>query len=289
MLARLLILALVLGGSTPALGQLDTSRMPDKAQQVSDLYKQLYFVKASKACEQALKQGGNTRRELVYLLGFKGLIAAAQGRTAAGVASFKRMLAVDPRAKLMPGQSPRIVRAFKRAQAWVAEQDPIAVASSAPTSAARGSRATISLTLASDPFRMATRATLHVRPVGGQSYRPQKTQPIAAARWELDLGATAPAAPAVEYHLTVTDADNNVVAFVGQPAQPKRITLLGSGSASGATKTAPPPAQTAWYKTWPVWTIVGVTTVALIVGVTVGVSASSSDRADVPVTIGVRP
>lgn len=288
MLARLLILVLLMGWSVPALSQPDTSGMPTKAQKVWELYKQLYFVKAGKACEAALKEGGNTRRELVYLLGFKGLIAAAQGRTAAGLASFKRMLAVDPRAKLMSGQSPRIVRAFKQAQAWIADQDPIAVASSAPASAARGSRATISLTVAADPFGMATQVTLHVRPVGGQSFRPQKTQPIAAARWELDLGTTAPAAPAIEYYLTVTDADKNVVAFVGQPASPKRITLLGSGPSIGASKTATTPARPVWYKTWPVWTIVGVCTVALIVGVTVGVS-SGSDRTDVPVTIGVRP
>jgi hypothetical protein len=312
LVVTLVLLALV-GPSTPALAQQAApgkgalgKAAPGKGdkEQVSssrkvwELYKQLYYVKAMAACKEALERGGNGRRELVYLLGFKGLIAGAQGRRGEALEAFKRMLAVDPRAKLGAGQSPRIQRAFKKAQEWVAKHGAISLASSAPASAPRGATIKLGVTLAADPFSMCKKATLLVRPAGAPRYTALEARPISettGAVWDVSLASVAGEAGAVEYHVTVVDGSNNEVGLVGRHDRPERIALAGpilrpEGGGGGQQQPARPPVRAArpWYKHWAFWSIVGAAVVGISVGVGVSAASSSGGEMDVPISIGVR-
>jgi len=88
---------------------------------------------------------------MVYLLGFQGLIAAAQGRHAAAVTAFQADALDRSAGEARPRQAPRIVAAYSQAQKWVAERGPLVLALSAPKSALRGASLEISAVVVSDP------------------------------------------------------------------------------------------------------------------------------------------
>lgn len=271
-----------------------------RVQRVRELYDRLYYAEAAKVCELALHHGGNTMAEMVYLLGFQGLIAAAQGKHAAAVTAFKQMLAIDPRAKLGRGQAPRIVAAYGQAQKWVSEKGPLALAVSAPTSTLRGGAVEITAVVASDPLGLVHHAVLYLRASGTTSWEERPAPPGAKQRWSLDLGVLpgAERAAAVEYYVALLDRERNEVALSGKASQPRRIALGGgegalpsSAPASAPAGQPPLPAQPAagisLVRAWWFWTVIGVAATGTIVAIGVAASSKPSTIA-APISVEVR-
>lgn len=296
----------LLGFVRPVAGQPTTSdeKLQAKYQRVHQLYKQLYYSQAMAVCKKALLEGKNSRRELIYLLGFKGLIEAAMGKREQAVDAFKQMLVIDPRSKLAVGQPPRVEQAFDDAQKWIAKHGALSVAISAPEKAARDATVQIGLTVVSDPYSMAGHAVLHLRPSGTKLFSARSSRGEAIS-WEirLDVLEGIDRADALEYYVVVYDPDQNEVMLFGSSIRPRRIGLptakpavpplvvravngteeRPAPSASGHTTAKP------WFKRWRLWAVVSTIFVAVTVGTAVAISAGSSSGAvDLPVSIGVR-
>ncbi len=266
-----------------------------RVQRVRELYERLYYAEAAKVCELALRHGGNTLKDMVYLLGFQGLIAAAQGKHAAAVSAFKQMLSIDPRAKLGRGQAPRIVAAYSQAQSWVSEKGPLAVAHSAPRSTLRGGAVEIKAVVVSDPLGLVRNAVLFVRAAGSTSWEERPAEPGTKPRWSLELALLpgADRARAIEFYVALLDKERNEVNLSGQPTAPHRIEIDGGEGAlpasapASAPATAPPPSSFSLVRAWWFWTVVGMAATGTIVAVSVVASSKPSTIA-APISVEVR-
>jgi tetratricopeptide (TPR) repeat protein len=268
-----------------------------RVQRVRELYERLYYAEAAKVCESALRLGGNPLADHVFLLGFQGLIAAAQGKHMQAVAVFKRMLAIDPRARLGRGQAPRIVAAYSQAQRWIAERSPIALGVSAPRSTLRGAALELSAVVGSDPLALVHNTVLYLRAAGERSWEERPAEPGARGRWTVDLALLPGAgrASSIEYIVAAVDRQRNEVALAGKPNAPLAVRLEGSSGAAATSAPASAPAtpqpapgpRFSVLRAWWFWTAIGVATTGMAVGI--GLAASSrADTITAPVTVGVR-
>ncbi len=245
---------------------------------VKQLFDQLYFKEALGACDAALEAGRSSRAELVQLLGYKALVAGSLGQEAEAVEAFKRLLTIDPRAKLARGYAPRIRRAYERAAQWVAKHGAIQAAVTAPERVRRGEKLVVEARVTSDPLALAGRGRLYLRVAGGASYSAHASG-AGALRWSLPLDALPglAAATSLELYVALLDESQNEVVLWGSAEAPRRIHLEGGASALLAPLPAPLPApaprRRPLLRAWWFWTAVGVAVAATAVGVGVGVGA----------------
>jgi hypothetical protein len=296
MLFRALTLAVVVLALPTDAGAAGSARVL----RVKGLFDQLYFREALGACNAALEAGRSSRAELVQLLGYKALIAGSLGQEAQATEVFKRLLTIDPRAKLARGYAPRIRRAYENAARWVAKQGAIQVVLEAPETVPRDGKLTLRLKLERDPLGQIARASLHLRAAGpgSASYASHPGDPARAFNVSLVGVPGIGAATLVDYYLVVLDKDHNELVLLGSPAAPRRVRLTGAPPALPAlavtpsTPVVPPPVERRrpLVARWWFWTTIGVALAATAVGVGVGVGARGSrDTVTAPVRLETGP
>src|SRR4051794_37583974 len=120
-----------------------------------------YFA-ARGAIEKALGDGTASPAELTEIYKLKGIVEAALGNGAAATTAFGKWLALEPKASLPQGTSPKITRPFTAAQDQAAHRAPVKVKTQ--TTADPPS---VTLVVVSDPFMMIAKARVIVRADGG--------------------------------------------------------------------------------------------------------------------------
>ena len=128
-----------------------------------------YFGARGKV-DKALADGKASPEALAEIYKLKGIVEAALGNTAAATTAFGKWLALDPKAALPDGTSPKITRPFAAAQEQAAHRQPLTV--KAETSADPPS---VTLAIVSDPFLMIAKARVEVRVDGGPEKRLEGT------------------------------------------------------------------------------------------------------------------
>jgi tetratricopeptide (TPR) repeat protein len=251
---------------------------------VKQLFERLFYDDAMRVCRAALDAGRNSRGDLVKLFGYQGLIAASLGREAAAIDAFKRVLAIDPRAKLARGYAPRVRRAFDAALRFMQERAALEVAVSAPEEVDRDGELALGLAVKSDPLAMVERAVLFLRAAGAPDagFTPLPTDRGRSLAWRVKLGSLPgiAAAPALEYYLAVLDRDFSELVLVGSAQAPRRIRIRALARATPPVPVAvvisprdpERDRQAPVYKRWWFWTAIGAA-VATAVGVGVGFGA----------------
>jgi hypothetical protein len=272
---------------SPAHGRGSSSRV----EQVKQLYDKLFFDDAMKVCQAVLDAGGNTRRDHVRLLTYKGLIDAVSDRRKLAVAAFKQVLVIDPLIDLGKGHPPRVRRAIAAARRWFKRNKPLMIELKAPQRVDRRGTAQIGLAVVSDPLGLLTRVVLNVRAGGSGGFQalPLQRPQGADYGWRVPLAQVRGAQRARQLQLYVSafDASFNEVAIVGSPKAPRELVL--TGAVAPLVAIAPPPRRPApaarpWYRRWWVWTAAGLVLAAT--AITIGATAGApDDRVDVPISI----
>ena len=85
------------------------------------------FDAARAAIDKALSDGSQSPEDLADLYRMKGIVEAAEGNTAAATTAFGKWLALDPKAALPAGTSPKITRPFAAAQQQAKGREPVKV------------------------------------------------------------------------------------------------------------------------------------------------------------------
>jgi hypothetical protein len=243
-LAALAVLALV--GSARA----DNLADARKAVDASD------YDAAKTAIDKALADGTQGPDDLADLYRMKGIVDAAEGSTAAATTAFGKWLALDPKAALPAGTSPKIVRPFDAAKDQAKMREPIKVKTETTSDPP-----TVKLVVVSDPFMMISKVRVHVRADGGkeQTLEGRKKLPI-----ELPKGKR------LDLYVEALDDNGNRVAVLGSSDVPIVITGAGGHDEVVVTKAEPgprdkplpppPPAahERPLYLKWWMWTGVAV-------------------------------
>src|SRR3569623_2395803 len=107
-LAVLAVLALVGSARADSLG--DARKAVDNSD----------YLTARSLIEKALDDGTASPADLADIYRIKGIVEAALGNTAAATTAFGKWLALDPKAELPPGTSPKITRPIAAAQTQAA-------------------------------------------------------------------------------------------------------------------------------------------------------------------------
>jgi hypothetical protein len=111
------------------------------------------YVNARTALDAALREGSAGPAELAEIYRLTGIVEAALGSASSSERAFARWLALEPKASLPPGTSPKITRPFNAAQ-----QDTKGVSVKAET---RDDPPSISLVVTSDPLKMIAGAKVY--------------------------------------------------------------------------------------------------------------------------------
>jgi len=120
-----------------------------------------YFAARGKV-DKALSDGTASPEDLAEIFKLKGIVEAALGNTAAATTAFGKWLALDPKAALPDGTSPKITRPFAQAQEQAAHRQPVKVkAETTPDPPS------VTLHIVSDPFMMIAKVRVEVRVDGG--------------------------------------------------------------------------------------------------------------------------
>ncbi len=118
---------------------------------------------AARTLDRALAAGGNGPSDLREIHRLAGQVAASSDRRAEAEEHFRRLLVLDPAARLRPGLSPKIVGPFEAARRWLEAHGPLALRLET-----RGRE--VVLAIVSDPLAMVARARLVYRTADGVAH-----------------------------------------------------------------------------------------------------------------------
>jgi hypothetical protein len=201
-LAALAVVAVVAG----------TARADDLADARAAVDASDYFA-ARTALDKALADGKASPDDLADIYRMKGIVDAALGNTAAATTSFGKWLALDPKATLPQGTSPKITRPFTAAQNQAKSRDPIKVKTETAADPP-----TVTLVIASDPFMMIAKARVYVRVDGGKE---QTLEGTGRKKIVIDL----PKGKRLDLRVQALDENGNRVAQLGTADVP--IVIVG--------------------------------------------------------------
>lgn len=117
----------------------------------------LQYDKARASLDRALATGTNSPGQVAEIHLLSGQVASSLGNAALAEDHFKRLLALQPEARLTAGVSPKISVPFETAQKWMAGRKPLRVSHVVSTD----DEPAVAITVESDPLQMvaAARAT----------------------------------------------------------------------------------------------------------------------------------
>jgi hypothetical protein len=215
--------------------------------------------------QAAIDAGTAGPDELAEIYKLTGIVESALGNTKEATTAYSKWIALDPKAKLPPGTSPKLVRPFD-----VAHKRPVKLEVKTETKADPPS---IALVIGSDPIGIARARVI----VSADGKPEQQLEHAGKGRIDIDL----PRGKRLDLRVEALDAHGNRVALLGSKDVPIVIT-------GGEDKTAPQPTDVdllkkdnnklivhkteapaeprAWYGRWKTW---GVGTIGFAV-VTLG-------------------
>jgi hypothetical protein len=173
-----------------------------------------YFA-ARGAIDKALGDGKASPDDLADLYRMKGIVEAALGNSAAATTAFGKWLALDPKASLPQGTSPKITRPFTAAQDQAKGREPIKVKTETTADPP-----TVTLVIVSDPFMMIAKARVYVRVDGGKE---QKLEGTGKKTITIDL----PKGKRLDLRVKALDEAGNRVVELGTSDVP--IVIVGPG------------------------------------------------------------
>ncbi len=170
------------------------------------------YMSARSALVAALNGGGSTPEDLAEIYKLSGVVEGALGNVDAATAAFEKWIALDPKASLPQGTSPKIMRPFDAAGAKVKRMAPLKVKTE--TSA---NPPWIAVVVASDPLGLVARARVHVIADGKAE---QTLEGAGKRRIPIDL----PHGKRLDVRVEVLDVHGNSVAALGSADVPIVIT-----------------------------------------------------------------
>ncbi len=260
------------------------ARAADPLEEADRLLVGMQYPQALRLAEAVLHAPESGPAELVAALRVQGLSLGALGREAEAVASFRRLLAIEPAFRLGEDVSPKLRAAFFTAAGMSVDQPPIRLSHTPPAVSGALRELRLVARLEADPLEMVRGLRLRYR--SGDEVR------------ELSVLVDGPkgvafklperyAAAAFTYWFEAFNEHGGVLARVGAADAPLELRAAAAVVAPPPAAVLPPPPAPAvepeepgrWYTSWWFWTVVGVVVAGGVAG---GVLAATLDQGPDP-------
>ncbi len=185
------------------------------------------YLSARPILATALALGTNGADELAEIYRLSGIVAAALGEAQPATEAFERLLALQPKATLPAGTSPKIGRPFAAAVAFGKTHDPILVKSETAEEPP-----TVTVVIASDPMAMIAKARAWVVVDG-------KPEQVLDGAGTTRIAIELPRGRRLDVRIAALDARGNRVVELGSKDVP--IVILGKVAESHVAVVTPQP------------------------------------------------
>ncbi len=208
------------------------------------------YLNARASLDAAYAAGGNRPDQLAEIWRLRGIVAGALGDNATATDAFQRCLALDPKAELPPGTSPKIGRPFTAARDYFKSHEPLKIKSETA-----GTPPSITVLIPSDPLAMIAKIEVTVSVDHGAEKTLDGT---GKDKVKIDL----PVGSRLDLRVAALDEKGNHLAELGSTDVP--IVIVGPGKVE-EKKTdlvikQPPPKKPSgpvharpWYFKWWLW------------------------------------
>lgn len=213
------------------------------------------YVTAKTKLEEAITSGSNGPAELAEIYKLAGTVEGALGNAQQATIWFAKWLAIDPKASLPDGTSPKFKRPFDAASVQAKKKGPIEAKAET-----EDNPPAVTLVVVNDPHNMIVGAKVYFRVDKKGPEQDLEAEGKERIKIELDVGKR------IDLRLHAVDEYGNRVVELGSKDVPIVITSSGTTTPIGPDPndpnkpkppTPPPPPEepAAWYATWWVWGI----------------------------------
>jgi hypothetical protein len=248
---------------------------PPKLVEARTLIDDLELDAALKALAEAEKVEGNDRAAVLEIYLLQGIAFGTLGKDAKTRDAFRKLLMLDPAAKLPADQPPRVRTPFFEAREWVAANGPLTATAEAVSEDGLVKR--LAITLQKDVLRQVRTARVHWRTSGPEEV---VELPITAGTVAAPVSA-----PSVTWWVELLSDKRAVVVELGTAASPRQDPPPVAAAVVSPPAPREEPAPVAQVETRPVsggwrrptgFVLLGAGAVAAGVGAVFGVQAGAA-------------
>lgn len=199
---------------------------PPRVLEARKLIDDLEMEAALKVLLEAERAEGNDRAAVLEIYLLQGIAFGSLGKDAKTRDSFRKLLMLDPQARLPADQPPRVRTPFMEAKDWALTNGPLAVSVSAVVQ--QGLIKHLAISVQKDVLRQARAARVHWKTSGAEQV---VDLPLTSGAAEAPVGA-----PSVTWWVEVLSERKGVLAVVGSEAEPRedRAPALKAGPVAAA-------------------------------------------------------
>ncbi|MFH1811646.1 MAG: hypothetical protein ABIJ09_23100 [Pseudomonadota bacterium] len=241
------------------------------------LYDELSYTEAYQAYSKALAVKGNRPGEIAHIYERLGIISAAGDRNEEALGHFKRLICLNPDARLSGGLSPKVQHPFEQALAQASQERPFRLLQKSVRLLSDAGGLVLEVELEPDSLGLATGVTLNYRKAGSGVFQ-ALTREGHGTLWLTVGPGELPAGSSAEYFLQVNDSHGGVLWELGAERSPfvKRIAGDGTQVLSASAVDGQPTMNSStnrsddgeWYQEPLVWVGAGAGALVLVAGVT---------------------
>ena len=173
------------------------------------------YIKARASLDDAYASGTNGPEQLAEIWRLRGIVAGALNEAKPATEAFQKCLALNPKAELPPGTSPKFTRPFDAARDLAKKTEPLKIKQET-----KQTPPSITVIVASDPMSMIAKIAVYVR-VDGAAETTLDTKFAGQESVEVAL----PAGARLDVRVAALDEKGNRLAELGSAEVP--IVIIG--------------------------------------------------------------
>lgn len=248
-------------------------------QEAKNLYNNLRYAEVVHKLERALAMPGNTPKQLCEIYELMGTVHVILGNQDAAVDAFNELLNVDPKYKLDPSLSPKILSIYSRVKSEFVPREAVGFEGRPSVRTTPGKKPWVEVGIV-DESKAVVAMEVWYRRSEKEEFRKGPMAPVGTGRYGGSLPMETKNIPAsgirVEYVIVARGQKGKTLGVLGSMENPLSFTVLPT--------TAAPPTQgpgikgdsVPWYGKWWFWTAVGVLAAGAGVGIYLGMSAGGA-------------
>jgi hypothetical protein len=249
-------------------------------EEAKDLYKHLRYAEIVHKLERALTVPGNTPRQLCEIYELMGTIHVILGNDDAAVDAFNELLNVDPRYRLDPSLSPKILSIYARVRSEFVPRVAVGFEGRPSVRTTPGKKPWLEVGVV-DESKTLTGVEVWYRQSEKDEFKKAVMAPVGKGRYGGSLPLLMEQIPAsgirVEYVIVARGEKGNTLGVLGTMDNPLSFTVLPNVAAPPTQLAGKKDDSSPWYGTWWFWTAMGVVAAGAGVGIYLGLSAGGTE------------